>query len=62
MEDQPVAKPVPTYKTTQTHKNMHASSGIGTHDLSVGAGEDSSCLGTRGNCDRRYYNYSALKN
>jgi hypothetical protein len=36
----------------QTHTNIHASSGIGTHDLSVGADEDSSCLRSRGHCDR----------
>jgi hypothetical protein len=31
----------------RTHKNIHASSGIRTHDLSAGAGEDSSCLRPR---------------
>jgi hypothetical protein len=36
----------------RTHINIHASSGIRTHDLSVGAGEDSSCLRPRGHCDR----------
>jgi hypothetical protein len=32
---------------------MHASTGIRTHDLSVGASEDSSCLRLRGHCDRQ---------
>jgi hypothetical protein len=36
----------------RTHTNIHASSGIRTHDLSVGAGEDSSCLRPRGHCDQ----------
>jgi hypothetical protein len=35
----------------RTHTNIHAFSGIRTHDLSVGAGEDSPCLRPRGHCD-----------
>jgi hypothetical protein len=38
--DQPVARPLPTHRTTQTeytHTNNYASSGIRTHDLSNGA-------------------------
>jgi hypothetical protein len=35
----------------RTHTNIHASSGIRTHDLSVGAGEGSSCLRPRVHCD-----------
>jgi DNA-binding sugar fermentation-stimulating protein len=35
-------------------KNIHASSGIRTHDPYVRAGEDSSCFRPRGHCDRRY--------
>jgi hypothetical protein len=31
--------------------NIHALSGIRTHDTSVGASEDSSCLRPRGHCD-----------
>jgi hypothetical protein len=31
--------------------NIHALSGIGTHDHSVQASEDSSCLRPRGYCD-----------
>jgi hypothetical protein len=42
--DQLVARPLPTHRTAQTHTDMHASSGIRTHDPSVRAGEDSSCL------------------
>jgi hypothetical protein len=36
---------------------MHASSGIRTHDLSVGASEDSSCLKSSGHCDQDIYEY-----
>jgi hypothetical protein len=56
--DQPMARPLLTYRTTQiqnkrTHTNIHALSGIRTHDPSVRASEDkSSCLGLRGHCDR----------
>jgi hypothetical protein len=51
--DQPVARPLPTYRTTQTqnkgiHTNIHALSGFWTHDPSVRASEDSSCLRPRG--------------
>jgi hypothetical protein len=38
------------YLHTGQHTNIHASSGIRNHDLSVGAGEDSSCLRPRGHC------------
>jgi hypothetical protein len=38
--------------TEWTHTDNHASSGIRTHDLSVRAGEDRSCLTLRGHCDR----------
>jgi hypothetical protein len=40
--------------TEYTHTNMHASSGIRTHDSSVWAGGDSSRLRPRGHCDRRH--------
>jgi hypothetical protein len=33
--------------------DSHASSGIATHDPSDRASEDSSCLRSRGHCDRR---------
>jgi hypothetical protein len=51
--DRPVARPLPKYGTTQhrinahTHTHtphIHALSGIRTHDPSVQASEDSSCL------------------
>jgi hypothetical protein len=45
--DQPVAKPLPTHKQNK-RTDMHASSGIRTHDPSVRAGEDGSCLRGRG--------------
>jgi hypothetical protein len=54
-EDQPVARPLPTHRTTQTqykHTDIHALSGIRNHDPSVLAGGDSSCLRPRGHCDR----------
>jgi hypothetical protein len=37
------------------HTDIHTSSGIRTHDPSVRAGEDGSCLKPRGHCDRRVY-------
>jgi hypothetical protein len=40
------------------HTNIHALSGIRTHDPSVQASEDSSCLRLRGPCDRRLTNYT----
>jgi hypothetical protein len=42
------------YSTTQieyTHTDIHASSGIRTHDPSIWAGEDNSCSRPRGHCD-----------
>jgi hypothetical protein len=58
MSDRLVAGPLPKYKTTQiqnkyTHTpNIHARSGIQTHENSVRASEDSSCLRPRGYSDR----------
>jgi hypothetical protein len=37
---------------THTHTDIHASTGIRTYDLSVWAGEESSCIRARGYCDR----------
>jgi hypothetical protein len=54
--DQPVAMPLPTHRTTQTQNKPHRHpcvSGIRTHDPSVWASEDSSCLRQRGHCDRQ---------
>jgi hypothetical protein len=45
--DQPVARPLPTHRTTQT-QNKRTQSWIRTHDPSVRASEDSSCLRPRG--------------
>jgi hypothetical protein len=36
------------------HTGIHASSGFRTHNPSVRAGEDSSCLRPRGHCDRLF--------
>jgi hypothetical protein len=36
------------------HTDIHALSGIRTHELSVRASEESSCLRQRGHCDRHY--------
>jgi hypothetical protein len=59
--DQPVTRPLPTHRTTQTEQththtsNNHALSGIRIHDPSVRASEDSLCLRPRSYCDRRAY-------
>jgi hypothetical protein len=56
--DQPVARPLPTHRTIRRQNkrihtpNIHASSGIRTHDPRVRASEVSSCLRPRGYCDR----------
>jgi hypothetical protein len=51
---QPVARLLPTHRTiqTQNHIDIHPSSGIRTHDPSVRADEDGSCLRPRSHCDR----------
>jgi hypothetical protein len=49
--DQPVARSLPTHRTTQT--DIHALSGIRTHYPSARAGEDSSCLRPRGHCHQQ---------
>jgi hypothetical protein len=57
--DQPVSRPLPTHRTTQTQNkslhtpNIYALSGFRTHDPSVRASEDSSCIRPRGYCDRK---------
>jgi hypothetical protein len=56
--DQPFARPLLTHRTTQTQSkrtDMHASSGIRNHDLSVREDEDGSCLRPRGHCERRAF-------
>jgi hypothetical protein len=60
--DRPVARPLHKYRTTQTQNkrththtpNNHALSGIRTHDYSVRASEDSSCLRQLGYRDRPF--------
>jgi hypothetical protein len=56
--DQPVARPLHTKDNT----NIHASSGIRTHNPSVRAGENSSCLRQRGHCYRPLALYASLTN
>jgi hypothetical protein len=58
--DQFVERPLPKHSIAQTQNkhirlytpNIHALSGIRTHDHSVRASEDSSCLRPLGYCDR----------
>jgi hypothetical protein len=50
--DQPVARPLPTRRINAHNTDIHAFSGVLTHDPSVRTGEDSSCLWPRGHCDR----------
>jgi hypothetical protein len=63
MIDQLVARPLPKYRTTQTQNkhihtpNNHALCGIRTHDPSVRASEDNTCLRQLGYCNRRYNHY-----
>jgi hypothetical protein len=49
--DQPVARPLPTHRINVHNTDTHALSGIRTHDSSVPASEDTSCLRLRGHCD-----------
>jgi hypothetical protein len=53
MGDQPVTRPLPTQRSTetQTHTDIHASSVVRTHGPSVRAGEDGLFLKSRGHCD-----------
>jgi hypothetical protein len=53
--DQPFTSPSPTHRTAQTqnkHTQINTSNGIRTHDPSIRAGGNSSCLRPRGHCDR----------
>jgi hypothetical protein len=62
--DQPIERPLPKPRTTRTQNkgihtpNIHASSGIRTHEPNVRAREDSSCLRLRGYCDRHKDTFS----
>jgi hypothetical protein len=57
--NQSVARPLPKHMTTQTHNkriytsNIHASSGIRTHDPGVRVSEGSSCIRPRGYFEQR---------
>jgi hypothetical protein len=59
--DQLVARPLPKHRRAQTQNkhihtpNIHALSGIRTHDASVRASEDNSCLRLLGCCDRHMW-------
>jgi hypothetical protein len=53
--DQPVVRPLPTNRTTQTQTkrtHIHALSGIRTHDPNFRASEDCPCTGLRSHYDR----------
>jgi hypothetical protein len=54
--DQPVTRTLTTHRITQhrinAHTDIHALSVIRTHDPSVRAGEDGSCLRPGGHCER----------
>jgi hypothetical protein len=58
MSDQLVARSLPTHRTTQIRNKriykpkVHVLCGIRTHDPSVRANEDSSCLTPRGYCEQ----------
>jgi hypothetical protein len=52
MGDQPVAKPSTYIETNRINTDIHVSSELRTHDLSVLEGENSSCLSPRCHCDR----------
>jgi hypothetical protein len=61
--NQPVARPLPTQDNTNrinANTDIHALSGIRTHNPSVRASEDSSCLRPRGRCYWRGF-YQSLK-
>jgi len=54
--NQPDARPLPTHRTTQhikTWTHIHVSRGIRTHDPSVLAAEDRTCLSPLGHQDRK---------
>jgi hypothetical protein len=62
--DQPVARTLHTQDNTNTEytqTNIHASSGIRTHDPSVQASEDISCLRPRAHCDRPFAHFTFWK-
>jgi hypothetical protein len=59
--DQLVARPLPKHRTTHAHTpNIHALCEIRTHEPSLRASEDSTCLRPLGYCDRRNYGLPSL--
>jgi hypothetical protein len=58
--DQPVARPLPTHRTTQTqNKGTQTSMHWLGFEHTIPAFEDSSCLSRRGHCDRHLQDYTA---
>jgi hypothetical protein len=53
MGDQFAAKAATYTGQHKTRTDIHSLGGIRTHDSSLWAGEDISCLRPRGHCDRR---------
>jgi hypothetical protein len=66
--DQLVARPLPTHRTVRKQNkhiytsNIHALNGIRTHDHSVRASEDSSCLRPVGYRDRQTTHFTPTSN
>jgi hypothetical protein len=56
--DQPVAGPLLTHRINAHNTDINALSGTRTHDISVRANENSSCLRPRGRCDRPFTDYA----
>jgi hypothetical protein len=63
--NEPITRPLPTHRTTQTqnkHTHRHPYlEWIQTHDPSVRANEDGSCLKPCGHCDQQFNIFSSLK-
>jgi hypothetical protein len=63
--DQPITRLLPTHRTTHTqrstHTDIHTLSGIRTHNPSIRASEDTSCLRLHGHCDRQGIGLSWFK-
>jgi hypothetical protein len=66
MSDQPVARPLPKHRKIHTQNkhihipNIHALSGIRTHDPGFRASEDSACLRPSGYRDLHLYIYLTI--
>jgi hypothetical protein len=50
-----------TYTQDNINTDIHALSGIRTHDPSVQAREDSLCIRPHGHCDRPFWRYTSFK-